>query len=214
MAANPALLSYGSELYPQLYQGEIPVLSRPVDFEIDNVQTPTGSWKSSGIAHLSSYRIVFIASQPDPSGLHAFDLPLAFFRKEKVNQPILWGANNIAAEVWPLLSGPAGSEPPFHAKIMFPEGGFGTFAQLFLRMLETARNALYAEGGVRAAPSSGQVGQIMTSIGFFDPNDPTRVYVEKRTPPPPQQKDGKRLDDSYLYAREQDKDGESYQPMM
>ena len=87
-------------LMPALFAGERLMLERAgVKINLTNVLTKSSKWKSSGTLFLSDVRLVFVASgKADPSGLQAFDLPLAYVRGEAFNQPI-FGANNISGEV-------------------------------------------------------------------------------------------------------------------
>ena len=70
----------------------------------------------------------------DRPGLHAFELPLAYLRGDKFNQPI-FGCNNLSGECWPAVEGggPAGGMPPHKFALYFKEGGVGTFLPLYFR---------------------------------------------------------------------------------
>lgn len=75
-----------------------------------------------------------LSPHADRAGLHAFELPLAYLRGDKFNQPI-FGCNNLSGECWPAVEGggPAGGMPPHKFALYFKEGGVGTFLPLYFR---------------------------------------------------------------------------------
>lgn len=109
----------------------------------------------------------------------AFELPLAYIRKDKFNQPI-FACNNLsgklsiavphpsdlgaiagtmassnAGECWPAApgGGPQGSLPPHVFSLYFKEGGVGTFLPLYFRFVDIARDNLHQ---VQQRPSAPQ----------------------------------------------------------
>ncbi len=111
-------------------------------------------------------------------GLVAFELPLAYIRKDKFNQPI-FACNNLsgklsiavphpsdleaiagtmlssnAGECWPAApgGGPQGSLPPHVFSLYFKEGGVGTFLPLYFRFVDIARNNLHQVQQQPSAP--------------------------------------------------------------
>lgn len=181
MAANPALVvGLHGEVIPAPFSQELFALKRGgVNFEVDSVHTRSGKWSTSGTVFMSNLRMVFVAEKPDPSGLAAFDLPLVYIRNHKLNQPI-FGCNNLAGEVWPAVEGggPGGSLPPHNFKILFKEGGIGTFYPLYYTLTEKAVNMYNATQNTQAGrdEASGFMRNVMSSA-FVDPNDPTTVYL-------------------------------------
>ena len=97
MTANPPLVQ-GRDgiLCPQPYQNEAIVLRREsIELGLDNLHTSSGKWATRGVLYLTNLRLVFVAAKEDGSGLRAFDLPLAYTRREKFNQPI-FSCNNLS----------------------------------------------------------------------------------------------------------------------
>ena len=86
-------------------------------------------------------RLVFVANKPDAaSGLHAFELPLAYITEEDFKQPILW-ANNLSGRCYMVESGGGGDGTSSGGSggeavqwtLYFREGGVGTFIPFFFR---------------------------------------------------------------------------------
>ncbi|WIA21976.1 hypothetical protein OEZ85_004333 [Tetradesmus obliquus] len=181
MAANPALVqTFNNELIPAPFANEVFVLKRPkVGFELDGVQTRNGKWSTTGALYLSNVRLVFVAEKADASGLAGFDMPLVYVCKEKLNQPI-FGCNNLAGQVWPAVNGggPSGSLPPHSFKVLFKEGGIGTFYPLFYALAERARKAGAAQRQAPLAQAAPAV-QELVHKAFVDPNDPSTIYLSQ-----------------------------------
>lgn len=99
----------------------------------------------------------------------AFDLPLTTLSEEKFNQPI-FGANNLTGTVLPIEGG--GLPGPAKFKLVFREGGCGTFLHFFLRALREIRSGRGVLGSMAAS------GALRTeAAAFVDPNDPTVIFV-------------------------------------
>uniref|UniRef100_A0A7S0RKJ1 Uncharacterized protein n=1 Tax=Chlamydomonas leiostraca TaxID=1034604 RepID=A0A7S0RKJ1_9CHLO len=191
MAANPALVNtLQNELVPAPFPEEAFVLKRTgVQFELEGVATTSGRWSCTGTLFLSNVRAVFIGDKADPSGLRAFDLPLVYLRNDSLHQPIFF-CNNIKGQVWPAVQGggPGGSLPPHDFKIIFKEGGIGTFWPLYYTLSVRAKNALeeaqaaHRRGPVDANPAPYAEGLVQRA--FVDPSDPTTVYLAQPAVPP------------------------------
>eukprot|EP00775_Hariotina_reticulata_P002184 gene2184-2502_t len=209
MTANPALVqTYSNDLVPAPFASEVFVLTRPkVGFELDGVQTRSGKWSTTGALYLSNVRLVFVASKADPSGLAGFDMPLVYISKEKLNQPI-FGCNNLAGQVWPAVpgGGPSGTLPPHSFKVLFKEGGIGTFYPLFYALVERAKKADAASKQGSLAQNT-QVVQELVHKAFVDPNDPSTVYLSQPVD------ESQRLQYQPTYAANYGKDDKPYEPM-
>lgn len=182
MTANPALVqTFQGELIPAPFANELFVLRRPkVGFELDGVQTRNGKWSATGALYLSNIRLVFVADKADPSGLAGFDMPLVYICKEKLNQPI-FGCNNLAGQVWPAVNGggPSGHLPPHSFKVLFKEGGIGTFYPMFYALCERAKKADAAAKQPASLAQNTQAVQELVHKAFVDPNDPSTVYLSQ-----------------------------------
>lgn len=209
MAANPALVqTFQGELIPAPFANELFVLKRPkVGFELDGVQTRKGRWSASGALYLSNIRLVFVAEKADASGLAGFDMPLVYICKEKLNQPI-FGCNNLAGQVWPAVEGggPSGHLPPHSFKVLFKEGGIGTFYPMFYALCERAKKADAASRQPTSLAQNTQVVQELVHKAFVDPNDPSTVYLSQPVD------ESQRLQYQPTYASNYGKE-EKYEPM-
>lgn len=185
MALNPQLYGNGT---PVPFVDEMFVLRRDaVDFEVDKVAEARGSKLSGrGTAYLSNYRIVFVLSKPVDS-IQAFDLPLVYIHEEKFNQPIFF-CNNLAGKVHPVI--PEGANRALYAphffKIMFKEGGTGTFIPIFMNLIKSVRAAqrVVEESQPSAPPAEplpaapAPVDEMMRHA-YIDPSDPTKLYLQQ-----------------------------------
>eukprot|EP00879_Flechtneria_rotunda_P001965 GHRR01002139.1.p1 GENE.GHRR01002139.1~~GHRR01002139.1.p1 ORF type:complete len:214 (+),score=59.35 GHRR01002139.1:188-829(+) len=182
MAANPALVrTFHGELVPAPFASEVFVLRRPrVGFELDGVHTSKGKWSTSGALYLSNVRLVFVSEKADPSGLVGFDMPLVYVCKEKLHQPI-FGCNNLAGQVWPAVEGggPSGHLPPHNFKVLFKEGGIGTFYPMFYALTERAKRIDAAAAKQAPLTQTTQAVQEIVHKAFVDPNDPSTVYLSQ-----------------------------------
>ncbi|DBA76760.1 hypothetical protein WJX79_004284 [Trebouxia sp. C0005] len=184
MAANPNLSSASqpgqATHLPALYEHEVIALQREgIDFSINGLRHQSGKWSTRGVLYLTNLRLVFVAKQADTvSGLVAFELPLAYIRKDKFNQPI-FACNNLSGECWPAApgGGPQGSLPPHVFSLYFKEGGVGTFLPLYFRFVDIARNNLHQ---VQQQPSAPQE---LVATAFVDPSDPSRLYLAQPSEP-------------------------------
>ncbi|XP_039040764.1 uncharacterized protein LOC120179144 isoform X2 [Hibiscus syriacus] len=138
MAQNPQLLPNGM---PVPFTNEMFVLVRNgVEFEVDKIpESQGGRVKAWGSIYLSNIRIVFVASRP-AGNFFAFDMPLLYVHGEKFNQPI-FHCNNISGQVEPVV--PENEHRALYSthsfKILFKEGGCGTFVPLFLNLISSVR---------------------------------------------------------------------------
>ncbi|KAK9828894.1 hypothetical protein WJX72_002644 [[Myrmecia] bisecta] len=196
MAANPALVQTADgQLAPAPFTGEVIALRRDaIDCSLDNVRTRSGRWSARGVLYLTNMRLVFVALKPDAeSGLAAFELPLAYLRNDKFNQPI-FGCNNLAGECWPAVAGggPAGRLPPHKWAMYFKEGGVGTFLPLYFRFLEYIRALQARTGGTGGSngptssvsqpqqqASAPAASEALLRTAFVDPSDPTKLYLSQ-----------------------------------
>mmetsp|Transcript_31535 Transcript_31535/g.100570 ORF Transcript_31535/g.100570 Transcript_31535/m.100570 type:complete len:220 (+) Transcript_31535:40-699(+) len=196
---NPPMVNTPGGAVPAPFVGEQWVLRREgVEVQVDCVgPSGSGTWSARGALFLSHVRMVFVAGSRDPStGLFAFDIPLSYLRGEKFNQPI-FSCNNLTGVVFPAREGggPYGTFPPHNVKLLFKEGGVGTFLPLFFHFVGEARAAHQppppaAEPAptmaampppaprpqAPSAPPAGGVDQVVRTA-YVDPSDPTTLYI-------------------------------------
>ncbi|KAI3916894.1 hypothetical protein MKW98_014355 [Papaver atlanticum] len=188
MALNPQLFPNGM---PVPFVNEMFVFAREgVEFEIDKIPgTHGGNVKAKGTIYMSNVRMVFVANKPVGS-FGAFDMPLLFVRGEKFSQPIFF-CNNISGSVDPVV--PDGEHralySPHSFKILFKEGGCGTFVPLFFNLIASVRQysqhsaAQFAAS--QAAPRVDPLQAAQTPVdemmrsAYVDPNDPTRIFLQQ-----------------------------------
>ncbi|EFN55018.1 hypothetical protein CHLNCDRAFT_134845 [Chlorella variabilis] len=187
MAANPPLCQdpYYGHTFPLPYHGEQICLSRGcIDIKLEG-----GALRTRGNNNM---RLCFVADKPDTSsGLHAFELPLAFITDEDFKQPI-FNANNLSGRCFMVDGGPAGGEA-VQWTLYFKDGGVGTFIPFFFRSCAYVRSIAsrmqqqqqYQQpAGVgypppaTAAPEAGAAPpQQLLQTALVDPSDPTKVYL-------------------------------------
>ncbi|KAG6557693.1 hypothetical protein Mapa_000458 [Marchantia paleacea] len=187
MAVNPQLFGNGT---PVPFVDEMFVLARDsVEFQADNVPyAPGGKFVARGTLLISNFRIVFVASKP-VGHIAAFDLPLAlsvlYIHEEKFNQPILF-CNNLTGKVHPVV--PDGEHTSLYGvynfKILFKEGGVGTFVPLFFGLLRSVRGVNFEVVNPSAPPADPLPSEQapvdeMLRHAYIDPNDPTRLYLQQ-----------------------------------
>eukprot|EP01018_Ginkgo_biloba_P017629 Gb_02071 [translate_table: standard] len=185
MAVNPQLFGNG---LPVPFFNELFVLAREaVEFEVDKIpEAPGGKVSAKGTIYLSNVRMVFVANKP-VGNVVAFDMPLLYIYEEKFNQPIFF-CNNISGKVNPVI--PEGAHTalysPHSFKILFKEGGCGTFVPLFFNLIRSVRQ--YHQLSVSSIDTSPradplQVGQPpvdeMMRHAYVDPNDPTKIFLQQ-----------------------------------
>nr|XP_027097227.1 UPF0664 stress-induced protein C29B12.11c-like isoform X1 [Coffea arabica]XP_027097516.1 UPF0664 stress-induced protein C29B12.11c-like isoform X1 [Coffea arabica] len=209
MALNPQVFPNGM---PVPFVNEMFVLARDgVDFEVDKIPGAQGGHvKAKGIIYLSNIRMVFVANKP-VGDFAAFDLPLLYICGEKFNQPIFF-CNNISGSVDPVSASDieslvcgllVGSDPFLHFqvvpeneqralfsthsfKILFKEGGCGTFVPLFFNLIHSVRQ--YNQETSRAGPQLDPLQASQTPVdemmrhAYVDPNDPTRIFLQQPNP--------------------------------
>ncbi|XP_051122685.1 UPF0664 stress-induced protein C29B12.11c [Andrographis paniculata] len=185
MALNPQLFPSGM---PVPFVSELFVLARDgVEFEIDKIPgTQGGNVKAKGTIYLSNIRMVFVASKP-VGNLVAFDMPLLYVHDEKFNQPIFF-CNNISGHVDPVV--PENEHRALYSthsfKILFKEGGCGTFVPLFFNLIASVRQynqhaRAHAEAQPRVDPLQAAQTPVdeMMRHAYVDPNDPTKIFLQQ-----------------------------------
>ncbi|XP_057529166.1 uncharacterized protein LOC130807835 [Amaranthus tricolor] len=184
MAQNLQLFPNGM---PVLFYGELFVLARDgVEFEIDKIPG-RGKVKAKGTIYLSNVRMVFVASKPT-GNFYAFDMPLLHVHGEKFNQPI-FQCNNISGHVEPVV--PETENRALYSthsfKILFKEGGCGTFIPLFFNLISSVRQynqhaASVPEPRVDPLRAAQTPVDEMMRHAYVDPNDPTKIFLQQPTP--------------------------------
>ncbi|XP_050372729.1 uncharacterized protein LOC126790512 isoform X2 [Argentina anserina] len=164
MAVNPQLLPNGM---PVPFVNEMFVLIRDgVEFEVDKIPgADGGKLKAKGTIYLSNIRMVFVSKQP-VGDFVAFDMPLVV----PENQPAaLYSVHSF--------------------KILFKDGGCGTFVPLFFNLISSVRryNQQYQQANApQAHVDPLQAAQTpvdeMMRHAYVDPNDPTRIFLQQPTP--------------------------------
>ncbi|KAK7360420.1 hypothetical protein VNO77_02413 [Canavalia gladiata] len=185
MALNPQLFPNG---LPVPFVNEMFVLARDgVEFEVDKMPASGnhgGHLKSKGIIYLSNIRMVFVAKSPVGSFI-AFDMPLLYIHGEKFNQPI-FHCNNLSGHVEPVV--PDNQHRALYSthsfKIIFKEGGCGTFIPLFFNLIASVRQYnQYANMQTQSYVDPLQAAQTpvdeMMRHAYVDPNDPTRIFLQQ-----------------------------------
>mmetsp|Transcript_23304 Transcript_23304/g.38980 ORF Transcript_23304/g.38980 Transcript_23304/m.38980 type:complete len:215 (-) Transcript_23304:128-772(-) len=183
MSLNPRLYSEPvgdlGKPCPVGFVGEVFILSRDgmeLEFELSSTGTTVNC---RGVLFLSNVRMVFIADKPT-ADFTALDMPLAYLRSEKINQPIFW-CNNLTANVFSVESGgPTGDAPPWPVKFYFKEGGLGTFIPLFFDTLQVVRTPPLPASD-QTIPSAPPGVEEVVRRAYVDPNDPTTVYLTQPT---------------------------------
>ncbi|KAF8010446.1 hypothetical protein BT93_J1164 [Corymbia citriodora subsp. variegata] len=186
MALNPQLFQNG---VPVPFVNEMFVLAREgVEFEVDKIPgSQGGRVKARGTIYLSNIRMVFVASKPVGS-LTAFDIPLLYVHGEKFNQPIFF-CNNISGFVEPVVPDDQHSSlfSTHTFKILFKEGGCGTFVPLFFNLISSVRQYnqhVNSESAPRVDPLQAAETPVdeMMRHAYVDPNDPTKIFLQQPTP--------------------------------
>ncbi|XP_057252144.1 uncharacterized protein LOC104898932 isoform X2 [Beta vulgaris subsp. vulgaris] len=160
MAQNPQLFSNGM---PVPFYGELFVLARDgVEFEVDKI-SGSGKVKAKGTIYLSNVRMVFVASKP-AGNFYAFDMPLVVPETEN---RALYSTHSF--------------------KILFKEGGCGTFIPLFFNLINSVRQynqhvAPVSEPRVDPLRAAQTPVDEMMRHAYVDPNDPSKIYLQQPTP--------------------------------
>ncbi|KAI4295232.1 hypothetical protein L6164_035299 [Bauhinia variegata] len=186
MALNPQLFLNGM---PVPFFTEMFVLARDgVEFEVDKIPGTHGDHvKTKGTIYLSNIRMVFVARRP-VGDFTAFDMPLLYIRGEKFNQPI-FHCNNISGLVEPVV--PENQHRALYSthsfKILFKEGGCGTFVPLFFNLIASVRQFnQHANSGAESRLDPLQAARTpvdeMMRHAYVDPNDPTRIFLQQPNP--------------------------------
>lgn len=131
---------------------------------------------------MTTARMVLI-NKKATGDMRAFDLPLAYMYQEKFNQPI-FGANFLSGK-HSLYKSLGKSKPLFNLlpgeisfKIWFMKGGCGKFLHCLKAVLEQIR-ANRSRGPQNEFINSVRNGTFMQEVAYFDPNDPSIVYVQQ-----------------------------------
>ncbi|CAM6084894.1 unnamed protein product [Calypogeia fissa] len=185
MAVNPQLYGNGT---PVPFVDEMLVLTRdPVEFQVDNLpDAPGGKLSAKGAIYVSNIRMVFVASKP-VGNIAAFDLPLLYVHEERFNQPIFF-CNNLSGKVHPVV--PDGEHRALYGvhsfKVLFKEGGVGTFIPLFLNLVRSIRSLNVPASAPDASappfdpiPAEQQPVDEIVRRAYVDPNDPTRLFLQQ-----------------------------------
>ena len=160
-----------------------------------------GRFSSAGRIFVTTFRIVFVPNRPSIQNgvtFDAFDIPIKLVRNERFNQPI-FGANNMTGIVAPISE--VGLLVDTRWKLVFKEGGVGTFLPIFLRMMDQFRRAmeqgdtsecssllwsvwfLMALCICNAAWQDGagarEFYRQMQSRAYVDPSDPSTIFVQQ-----------------------------------
>ncbi|KAL2490200.1 WW-domain-binding protein [Abeliophyllum distichum] len=185
MALNPQLFPNGM---PVPFVNEMFVMGRDgVEFEIDKIPGTHGDRvHAKGTIYLSNIRMVFVASKP-VGNFAAFDMPLLYVHGEKFNQPI-FHCNNIAGRVDPVV--PDNEHRALYSthsfKILFKEGGCGTFVPLFFNLISSVRQ-YNQHTSTEAQPQMDPLQAAQTPVdemmrhAYVDPNDPTKIFLQQPT---------------------------------
>ncbi|KAK8559321.1 hypothetical protein V6N13_098897 [Hibiscus sabdariffa] len=189
MALNPQLLPIGM---PMAFTNEMFVLVRNgVEFEVDKIPGSQGGCvKAWGTIYLSNIRMVFVASCP-VGDFFAFDMPLLYVHGEKFNQPI-FQCNSISGQVEPVV--PENEHRALYSthtfKILFKEGGCGTFVPLFFNLISSVRRynqQVNHEPEPEPQPRVDPLQAAQTPVdemmrhAYVDPNDPTKIFLQQPT---------------------------------
>ncbi|EMS46634.1 hypothetical protein CFC21_066708 [Triticum aestivum] len=184
MAENPQLFGNGM---PVPFHGEMFVLARDgVEFHVDKIPSaPGGHAKTKGTIYLSNIRMVFVAAKP-VGNFFAFDMPLLYVHGEKFNQPI-FHCNNISGFVEPVV--PESQNRALYSthtfKILFKEGGCGTFVPLFLNLITSVRRYNQFEAQPATVPRVDPMQAAQTPVddmmrhAYVDPHDPTKIFLQQ-----------------------------------
>ncbi|KAM7463759.1 hypothetical protein LguiA_031880 [Lonicera macranthoides] len=186
MALNPQLFGNGM---PVPFVNEMFVLARDgVEFEVDKIPgSDGGNLKAKGTIYLSNIRMVFVSTKP-VGNVVAFDMPLLHVHGEKFNQPIFY-CNNISGFVEPVV--PDNQNAAMYSthkfKILFKEGGCGTFVPLFFNLIKSVRQ-YNQQAGMGTQPHVDPLQAAQTPVdemmrhAYVDPNDPTRIFLQQPSP--------------------------------
>ena len=117
---------------------------------------------------LTTARIVCLNKKN--TAFKAFDLPLALTYNESFEQPI-FGANYIKGTCKPLLNLPG----DVNFKIWFMEGGCGTFAPAYLKMVHSMRVNRRIDQNTQRNIANGTYNK----TAYVDPNDPSIIYLQQ-----------------------------------
>ncbi|KAH7433908.1 hypothetical protein KP509_07G091900 [Ceratopteris richardii] len=115
-------------------------------------------------------------------------MPLLYIHEERFNQPI-FHANNFTGKVHPVI--PEGEHralfSPHSFKIIFKEGGCGTFVPLFTNLMKFIRQYspqtnqpdsqqhVYSDPFPSAPPPAEEI----VRQAYVDPNDPSKIYIQQ-----------------------------------
>jgi len=193
MAINPPLIPGGG--MPVVAPGEMFLVQRTgIGFKLE---TPgVGKMSASGSLFMTTRRITFVCGKVTTTRgitLAAFDLPYSCISGEKFNQPI-FGANYLSGIVQPVPG--MGLPQAGKFRLVFNDGGVGTFLRFFFLMMDQARRTAAAMAAASAVAASAATAPPVWSAtppafvesvrtgefarqqrAYVDPTDPTTLFI-------------------------------------
>lgn len=172
---------------PSPFTGEVYILSRTaleMGYTDDSRRRAN---PSKGVLFLTTQRLVFLPEDATKAGYESLELPLRGMTREVLHQPI-FACNNLTASCAYYENMPFSGELNF--KIVFKNGGIGTFLPNFNRCLGAARQA--ASAAAAAGDHAGVVPERNTleawanewgadiledAVAAMDPSDPSLLYL-------------------------------------
>ena len=165
---NPPLNSMGE---PLRVEGEYFVMKRggaEFEFKVERGSKYTGK----GEMILTTCRVICLNNKNN-SAFKAFDLPISLISQEGFEQPI-FGANYICGKCKPLMNILPGN---ISFKIWFMNGGCGTFAPAYLKMVASCRRN--KNRGIEQKLMSTVQNGTYRKTAYIDPNDPSVIYLQQ-----------------------------------
>lgn len=190
--------------YPMPFPGETFLLTRDkLELGFEDANRKVGGIR--GRLFITNLRMVFRVAESNigKAQCESFEMPFRGLWDERLNQPI-FGTNNLTATMMYY------DEQPFAGvlsiKLVFKEGGVGTFLNVFNNVLRATRIQLNREranaaAGANAtadvaaqpppipaeatqpeasAPPSSQFLPVHSEAAFVDPHDPSRIYTTQQ----------------------------------
>ena len=176
-------------LVPAAMLGEAFILQRDgIELELHCVPpdgaSPRGIYRAAGRLFMTTARLCFVPRSAGSGGggaISSVDLPLASLRGADYIQP-WFAANYLSGRVLPIagrgLDAAAGAGAPF--RLVFSQGSAATLLHVLWRLLEQyARVDAAARAAFVQAASAAQAAPafVASQTAFFDPADPSRVYI-------------------------------------
>lgn len=205
MALNIPLTSDENGQFPLPFQGEVFMLTRDkITLTLKDGARDVPA--VGGRLFLTNLRIVFLVAEKDRMKAQAesYEFPFRGLWDEKLNQPI-FHANNITTNVQYYDDQPF--QGTLSVKLIFKQGGVGTFLSVFNSVLRETRVQLQREErssqqapppmpafNPESTPFEQQFlqGDMQHNAAFVDPSDPSRLYAtqpvvagsDRRSAPP------------------------------